>query len=148
MSQESNQYQTKSECPDLSDKVMGKKEALKHLIAFAKDLAAQNVNRDIVFALCQLCVLPEPTVVSVVSVVSGVSANPTNEVLQVQKTYEFREEVAKASCLVANDEATRQVASYEVDRFDDYVHHTPTVNHGFQPVLKTEIPRDWECKSW
>ncbi len=126
--------------------------ARKQLEAFAEEMAeekakkmaaqkvAQNANGKIEFLLCKLCVMPDPTVAH---------AKPTSEVLQVQKTYEFREEVTKATCLVANDEDSKQVASYEVDRFVDYVHHTPTVNYTFQPVLKApEIQRDWEYNPW
>ena len=90
--------------------------------------AAQNANGKIEFLLCKLCVIPEG------------SAKPTvvlsNEVLEVQKTYEFREAIAKAACLVANDEESRQVASYEDDRFIHYVHYTPTVKYGTIKIYK------------
>lgn len=178
MSQESNQIQTKSEykcdCPSLSGEDMSLEEAYEHLKdlkdfademasrkafhremagycarkqleAFAEEMAAQkakekaaqNVNHDIEFLLSKLCVMPER------------DAKLSNEVLQVQKTYEFREAIAQAARYAANDDASRQVAKDEVDRFIQYVHHTPTVNYGFQPVLKApEIQRDWERKPW
>ena len=136
--------QSANQCASLFEELKDEQKALQDFKAFCKEMATLKAFKSLAEEmaakksrvaldddfLCRRCVMPEPIV------------EPSKETIEVLKTYEFREAVADASLMVANDEDSKQVASYEVDRFIDYVHRTPIVKYGFQPVLTAPEIRD------